>query len=87
MSSSIQSTLLEFLCKNYMIEEDEIHLDKSLIDQGIIDSFGLIEISGFLKQEFGIAVREDEMNRANFGSVLKIVSFIEKKRGNEKMQF
>ena len=81
MSSSIQSKLVEFLCKNYMVEEDEIHPDKSLIDQGVIDSFGLIEISGFLEQEFGIAVRDDEMNRENFGSVLKIVSFVENKTG------
>ena len=65
-----------------MVERDEFELDKSLIDQGVIDSFGLIEISSFLQKEFGFEIQETEMTRANFGSVLKIVDFIEKKRAS-----
>ncbi len=80
MESLIQKKLLEFICRNYMVEEYEINLDKSLVDEGIIDSFGLVEISSFLKKEFAITILENEMNRANFGSVLKIVSFIERKK-------
>jgi len=76
---TIKSKLLEFICRSYMVEENEFDHDKSLVDQGIIDSFGLIEISSFLKQEFGIIVHEEEMNRSNFGSVLKLVSFVETK--------
>ena len=80
MSHETQEKLLEFICRNFMVERDEFELDKSLIDQGVIDSFGLIEISSFLKKEFGFEIQETEMTRANFGSVLKIVDFIEKKR-------
>ena len=80
MSLSVQSKLVDFICRSYMVEENELLLDKSLVDQGILDSFGLIEISAFAKQEFGITVRPEEMNRENFGSVLKLVSFIEGKK-------
>jgi acyl carrier protein len=80
MVSSIQSKLLEFICRNYMVEESEINLEKSLVDQGIIDSFGLIEISSFIQKAFEFSVSQDEMNRANFGSVVKLVSFIERKK-------
>jgi acyl carrier protein len=78
MSRDIQGELLEFICKNFMVEKDEIELEKSLVDTGIIDSIGLIEISTFIQNTFNIVVHENQMNRDNFGSVVKIVKFIEK---------
>jgi acyl carrier protein len=80
MSNETLERLLAFICDNYLIERDEFALDQSLIDQGVIDSFGLVEISSFLKKEFGVMVDDGEMNRKNFGSVEKIVDFIERKR-------
>jgi acyl carrier protein len=80
MISPIQTKLMEFICRNYMVEETEVDLEKSLVDQGIIDSFGLIEISSFIQKEFDIPVLENEMNRANFGSVTRLVSFVERKK-------
>jgi acyl carrier protein len=62
-----------------MVEEDSIVLEESLVEQGIIDSFGIIEISTFMQKEFKISVNGNEMNRTNFGSVSKMVAFIEKK--------
>lgn len=59
-----------------MIERQEINLDKSIIDEGIIDSFGLIEIAAFIEKEFHIPIGEEQMNRSNFESVHKIVDFI-----------
>lgn len=78
-NASIQKKLLQFICKNYMVEQEDIVIEQSLVDQGIIDSFGLIEISGFLKSEFGLSVIDSEMNRDNFGSVYKLTLFIQKK--------
>lgn len=79
MSDNIQRKLLEFISQNFMVEPEEIELDKSMVDEGIIDSFGLIEISAFLETECGIEITEDDMTRDNFGSVLKIVAFVQKR--------
>jgi acyl carrier protein len=75
----IKRKLLEFICRNFMVEENEVEMDRSLVDQGIIDSFGLIEMSAFLTRTFGITVVETDMNRANFGSVDKITNFVKGK--------
>jgi acyl carrier protein len=83
MAQETQEKLIDFICRNFMIERNEFELDKSLIDQGVIDSFGLVEISAFLKSEFAISVEQSEMIRDNFGSVLKIVDFIERKCRHE----
>ncbi len=74
----IQDEFLDFLARNFMVDKEEIPLDESLIDEGIIDSFGLIEIASFIEKEFGFTVKEDQMVRSNFGSVHLIVEFIKR---------
>ena len=76
MSQKIMDQFLDFVSRNFLVEKEEIELDKSLIDEGIIDSFGLLEIATFIEKEYGIIVSEEHMNRDNFGSALKIVDFI-----------
>jgi len=79
----IQDELLNFLSRQFFVPVSEIDLDKSLVDTGIIDSMGLIEISAYIEQEYRFKVTEDMMHRENFGSVLKIVRFISSQNGKE----
>lgn len=81
MAQEIQDKLLNFITSSFMVERDEIDLDKSMIDEGIIDSFGLIEIASFMEREFGMKIGEEQMIRSNFGSVHKIVDFIKRETG------
>lgn len=77
--TQIEQQLIGFLCRNFMVEPHEIILDRSLVDQGIIDSFGLIEISSFIRSTFNISIMQHDMNKENFGSVVKLVKFVERK--------
>jgi acyl carrier protein len=74
----IKELLLDFICRQFLVDKGDIEIDKSLIDMGIIDSMGLIEISSFISQNFSFKVTVDQMNRQNFGSVLLMVDFIDK---------
>ena len=74
--NNVEEKLLAFICKNFMVEPDEFNLEESLVDQGVIDSIGLVEIAGFMEEEFGIEVDDEDMTRENFGSLNKMVSFI-----------
>lgn len=76
-----RQALVAFISENYMVDEDEIPLDQSLIDEGIIDSFGLIEIASYLQTTHGIEIAEDELIRDNFGSVNKMIDFAARKVG------
>lgn len=82
-AKTIQDKLLAFIVKNYMVELDEIPLDTSLVDEGIIDSVGLVEIASFMEQTFNFTVEDDHMIRDNFGSVLKMVAFIQRETSHE----
>ena len=72
----IQEQLLDFLCRQFFVDPEDIEIDKSLVDTGIIDSMGLIEIASYIKKTYEFTVTKENMNRQNFGSVLKIVDFI-----------
>jgi len=74
--ASIQESLLNFLCQQFLVEKEDIELDKSLVDTGIIDSMGLIEISAFIQKEYDFRITEDKMTRNNFGSVNRLVDFV-----------
>jgi acyl carrier protein len=76
----IREMLLDFICRQFLVDKEDIQLDKSLIDMGIIDSIGLIEISSYISQNFNFQVTETQMNRQNFGSVLLIVDFIDRNK-------
>ncbi len=81
MEKEIQDKLVAFICESFMVEPDEFNLEESLVDQGVIDSIGLVEISAFIEETFGIKVAETDMTRHNFGSVKKMVAFIVSKNG------
>jgi acyl carrier protein len=78
-SDQIREDLLNFLASNFLVERDDIDLNKSLVDEGVIDSLGLIEISAHLERTHGIKIEVPEMNPQNFGSVNRIVDFVARK--------
>lgn len=73
---NIQEELIDFLCEQFLVDIEDIEIDKSLVDTGIIDSIGLIEISDYITKKYSITISNDQMTKANFGSVEKIVNFI-----------
>lgn len=72
----IQEELIDFLCLEFYVEKDDIELDESLVDTGIIDSMGLIEISTYISDKYLFLIGDEQMTKNNFGSVEKIVTFI-----------
>ncbi|WP_029145917.1 acyl carrier protein [Microbacterium luticocti] len=53
----------------------------SLIESGVIDSTGVLELIEFLEQEFDIAVDDAETVPANLDSVDNLVAFVQRKSG------
>ncbi len=54
--------------------------DISLLDEGIMDSVGVMELVAFLEQDFGLAVEDDELVPENLDSISNLVGFITRKQ-------
>ena len=70
-----------FVLTTFLFTEDESALksDDSLLDQGIMDSTGVLELVAFIEQQFGISIADDELVPENLDSVNRIVEFIGRK--------
>ena len=78
---TIESSIRTYILEHYLFTDDQSELDSndSFLEQGIIDSTGVLEIVLFLEEEFAIKVEDQEMVPENLDSVINIVNFIEKK--------
>lgn len=54
--------------------------DENLIKLGVIDSFGLMELIGFLEERYGIQVDDEDIVPDNFETVTSIQAFLDGKR-------
>ena len=71
----------EYILKNYLFTTDASALrdDVSLMQTGVIDSTGVLELIMFLQERFGIEVADEEMLPENLDSVQAIAAFVARK--------
>jgi len=53
----------------------------SILDRGIIDSTGVLEVIGFIEDTFGSTVEDSEMHPENLESIDRIANFVTRKKG------
>ncbi|MFN0207147.1 MAG: acyl carrier protein [Planctomycetota bacterium] len=51
--------------------------DVSLIDEGILDSFGLAELVAAIEKTYGVKIPDKDIKLPNFDSVLRIGKYID----------
>jgi acyl carrier protein len=69
-----------FIEKNFYIPEGETLSDEdSLLDRGVIDSTGVLELIGYLQHEFKIEVADEEMIPENLDSIARIEAYVKRK--------
>ena len=55
--------------------------DQSLLELGVLDSFGIVELVEFLESHWKIAILDDEITMEKMGSIHKMTSLIQSKIG------
>ena len=69
-----------FLVSNFYVSDVKALVnDTSLLDQGIVDSTGVLEIIGFIEETFGITVEDSELLPENLDSIQGIEQYIIRK--------
>ena len=77
----IEAQVRKYILENFMYTDDESRLPRelSLIDNGIVDSTGALELVSFIEEAFNLHVQDDELVPDNFDSLAKLTAFIQKK--------
>ena len=76
----IKEQVLAFITSNfYVADPASLEDNASLLDRGIIDSTGVLEVIFFIEETFGIKVQDSEMLPDNLDSIERITNFIVRK--------
>ena len=77
----IKDEVRTFVRANFYVPDGlAIADDASLLEQGIVDSTGVLELVSFIEDKFGIAIDDAEMVPQNLDSVDSISSFVNRKK-------
>ena len=85
---SEKSKIRQFILENFVIglAEEELNDDDSFLDQGIIDSTGVLELVAFLEETYGFDVADEEVLPENFDSINNLAAYIERKQARQAPQ-
>ncbi len=78
----LQQELKSFIIENYHLDDSQFSSDQSLVNSGIIDSMGIIEIVSFIEDKYDIIIDDEEINTENFETVNNMVMFIKSQKSN-----
>ena len=80
--SKVENKIRQFLVENFVLSDqvDEMGFDESLLENGVIDSTGVLELVFFLEEQFGIEVDTSEVLPENFDSINRLAAYVRQKR-------
>lgn len=86
MKAQVAEQLREFILDSYLFGDAErMPLDSdSLMQTGVLDSTGVLELIEFLEAEFAISVEESETVPANLDSISGLVRYVTSKRAEDE---
>jgi acyl carrier protein len=76
----IAEVVCAYLVDSFLLGQGTIAPDASLLESGVVDSTGIVELATFLEVRFEIEVDDDDMTTANLDSVARIAAFVMRKR-------
>ena len=81
MSDAIRDAVKDFVIENFLFgDASQVLADTdSLIENGIIDSTGILELVAFIEGRYGVTVADADIVPANLDSLARITAFIASK--------
>jgi acyl carrier protein len=79
--NDVDTKVRNFIKDNFLFREDRGGLSdsESLLEAGLIDSTGILELVAFLESEFAIQMADAEIVPANLDSIKAIVAYVQGK--------
>ena len=78
---SREEQIRRFLAESFLFSQEGFTLrdDDSLMENGVIDSTGILELIQFVEELLGIEIPDEEITPDNFDSVARISGYLDRK--------
>ena len=81
--NTVEDKVLSILVDITDTDEVRRNLDLALFDQGVLDSFSMVELIIWLSDDFGIKISPAEINRDDWSSPRKIIAYVQQRCSND----
>lgn len=77
-SPTLIDEIRDHICSTMLIgmSDQSIEPDESLLERGVIDSTGVLELVGFLEERYGIQVADEDITTENLDSLRAISTYV-----------
>ena len=75
----------DYICGTMLIglSDQSIEPDESLVQRGVVDSTGVLELVEFLQDRYGITVKDEEITTDNLDTLNSITAYVRRKLAPE----
>ena len=81
----IEPHIRQYLAENFLFSDNgyELEDEVSFLEEGIVDSTGVLELVAFLEETWSIEVEDEELVPENLDTLGNITRFVQRKSGQE----
>lgn len=81
--NELKTRVKDFIIETFLFgNSDGLDNQTSFLEEGVIDSTGVLELVDFIENEFSIQVLDEELVPENLDSINNTASYIERKIGS-----
>ena len=78
---SIETLVKEYVARNFIFSDNGFPYsdDASFLEEGIVDSIGVMELVAFVEEQFSVRVDDLDVTPENFDSINRLAAYIRHK--------
>jgi acyl carrier protein len=75
----IKTQIQNYIAQNILFSDNGFKYDDddSFLEEGIVDSLGIMELVLFIEETFGLSIADHDLTPENFDSVNKMANYIQ----------
>ena len=86
-NNQLNERIKDFLIEKFPLARKRgITFQDDLLESGILDSLGILDLVAFVEQNFGILLSDDELLPENFQTIERLSAFVVSKSASEASQ-
>jgi acyl carrier protein len=80
---AVEREVRSFIETNFLLWKSiNMQPEDSLLDKGVVDSNGVVELVNFIEERYAIEVTAKELTASNFDSIKNITAYVTRKLSN-----
>jgi len=88
MSETIETQIRKFITERFpSARGGNLGSQDGLLESGIVDSLGVLDLVSFIEESFAITVTDEELLPENFQTIERLTKFVEGKRNGLKASY